>query len=211
MTMPTTTSTQTINLTRRQTEVLQVIRNHMEQTGAPPTRAEIAKTLGFRSVNAAEDHLKALARKGAITLAPGTSRGIQLAKEFGIGLPIIDSPPQEGPLLAEENFNGRMRIQNEYFSPKPDFLLKVHGLSLTGAGIKDGDLLAVHSTESAENGNIVVARVNNKTVIRRYFRHGDQIELRAENTDYSPIYVNTAVQPITIEGIAVGVIRTSSL
>lgn len=209
--MPTSSSTQSINLTRRQNEVLQVIRNHIEQTGAPPTRAEIAKTLGFRSVNAAEDHLKALARKGAISLSPGTSRGIQLAKEFGIGLPIIDTPPQDGPILSEHNFDGRMRIQNEYFAPKPDFLLKIHGLSLTGAGIKDGDLLAVHATDKAENGNIVVARVNNKTVIRRYFHHGDQIELRAENNDYSPIYVNTAVQPITIEGVGVGVIRTSAL
>lgn len=209
--MPTSSSTQAISLTRRQSEVLQVIRNHIEQTGAPPTRAEIAKTLGFRSVNAAEDHLKALARKGAISLAPGTSRGIQLAKEFGIGLPIIGNTTSEGPLFSEQNIEARMRIQNEYFTPKPDFLLKIHGLSLTGAGIKDGDLLAVHATDKAENGKIVVVRVNNKTVVRRYFRHGDQIELRAEHPDYSPIFVNTTVQPVTIEGIGVGVIRTASI
>lgn len=209
--MPTSSSTQTISLTRRQNEVLQVIRNHIEDTGAPPTRAEIAKTLGFRSVNAAEDHLKALARKGAISLAPGTSRGIQLAKEFGIGLPILGSTPAEGPLLSEQNIESRMRIQNEYFTPKPTFLLKIHGLSLNAAGIKDGDLLAVHATDKAENGKIVVARVNNKVVIRRYFRHGDQVELRAEHSDYAPIFVNVAVQPITIEGIGVGVIRTNTI
>lgn len=209
--MPTIATTQSISLTRRQSEVLQVIRNHIEQTGAPPTRAEIAKTLGFRSVNAAEDHLKALARKGAITLSPGTSRGIQLAKEFGVGLPIIDNPQYDEPILSEQNIDGRMRIQNEYFSPKPDFLLKIHGLSLTGAGIKDGDLLAVHATDKAENGRIAVVKTNNKIIVRRFFRQGDQIELRAENPDYTPITINTAVQTYKIEGVGVGVIRNSSL
>lgn len=209
--MPTNSSPQTLTLTRRQTEVLQVIRNHIEKTGAPPTRAEIAKTLGFRSVNAAEDHLKALARKGAITLAPGTSRGIQLAKEHGIGLPIVKSPGAEVLVFSEKNYDGRMRIQNEFFTPKPDYLLQIQGLSLTGAGIKDGDLLAVHCTDHAENGKIIVARVNNKVVIRRYFRHGDQIELKAENPDYSPIYLNANTQPLVIEGVGVGVIRTNSL
>jgi repressor LexA len=200
-----------MTLTRRQSEVLQVIRNHIEQTGAPPTRAEIAKTLGFRSVNAAEDHLKALARKGAIMLAPGTSRGIQLAKEFGVGLPIIKSPRTDCAVYSEKNFEGRMRIQNEFFNPKPDFLLQIQGLSLAGAGIKDGDLLAVHCCDHAENGKIIVARVNNKVVIRRYFRHGDQIELKSESPDYSPIFLNSTTQPFTIEGIAVGVIRTTSI
>lgn len=209
--MPTSSSTQSISLTRRQSEVLQVIRNHIEQTGAPPTRAEIAKTLGFRSVNAAEDHLKALARKGAISLAPGTSRGIQLAKEFGIGLPIIVNLPSDGPLYSEDNVESRMRIQNEYFTPKPDFLLKINGQSLNGAGIKDGDLLAIHATDKAENGKIVVVKVNNKYVVRRLFRHGDQIELRAEHPDYAPIFVNTTTQPVTIEGIGVGIIRTNAV
>jgi len=209
--MPTSSSPQTLTLTRRQSEVLQVIRNHIEKTGAPPTRAEIAKTLGFRSVNAAEDHLKALARKGAIVLAPGTSRGIQLAKEHGIGLPIIKSPGADALVFSEKNFDGRMRIQNEFFSPKPDYLLQIQGLSLTGAGIKDGDLLAIHCCDHAENGKIIIARVNNKVVIRRYFRHGDQIELRAENPDYAPIYLNATMQPLVIEGVGVGVIRTSSL
>lgn len=209
--MSTSSSSHTLSLTRRQSEVLQVIRNHIEKTGAPPTRAEIAKTLGFRSVNAAEDHLKALARKGAITLAPGTSRGIQLAREHGIGLPIVKTSNADSPVFCEKNFEGRMRLQNEFFSPKPDYLLQMQGVSLTGAGIKDGDLLAVHCCDQAENGKLIVARVNNKVVIRRFFKHGDQIELRAENPDYSPIFLNATTQPLVIEGVGVGVIRTTGL
>ena len=209
--MPISSSSQTTTLTRRQSEVLEVIRNHIEKTGAPPTRAEIAKTLGFRSVNAAEDHLKALARKGAITLAPGTSRGIQLAKEHGVGLPIVKSPSTDAPIFSEKNFEGRMHIQNEFFQPKPDYLLQVQGISLANAGIKDGDLLAIHRCDHADNGKLIVARVNNKVIVRRYFRHGDQIELKAENSDYSPIFLNATIQPLTIEGVAVGVIRTTSL
>lgn len=208
--MPTSSSPQTLSLTRRQSEVLEVIRNHIEKTGAPPTRAEIAKTLGFRSVNAAEDHLKALARKGAISLSPGTSRGIQLAREHGIGLPIVKSPQADCPVHSEKHFDGRMRIQNEFFSPRPDYLLQIQGLSLTGAGIKEGDLLAVHCCDHAENGKIIVARVNNKVVIRRYFKHHDQIELRSENPDYAAIFLNPG-QPLVIEGIGVGVIRTDGL
>lgn len=209
--MPTSSSAQSLSLTRRQSEVLQVIRNHIEKTGAPPTRAEIAKTLGFRSVNAAEDHLKALARKGAITLAPGTSRGIQLAKEHGIGLPIIKNAPHEGPIYAEKHFDGRMRVQNEFFNPKPDYLLQIQGVSLIGAGIKEGDLLAIHRCETAENGKLIVAKVNNKMIIRRYFRQGDQIELKAENNDFPPINLSASAQPLTIEGVAVGVIRLNGI
>lgn len=210
--MPTSSSSQGMSLTRRQSEVLQVIRSHIEKTGAPPTRAEIARTLGFRSVNAAEDHLKALARKGAISLSPGTSRGIQLAREHGIGLPIVKSAQTaEGPLYDEKNFDGRMHIQNEFFNPKPDYLLQIQGISLSGAGIKDGDLLAVHRTEQADNGKIIVARLSNKILIRRYYRNGDQIELRAENAENAPIIFSAGSQPFNIEGIGVGVIRTKSL
>lgn len=205
-----TTSSQA-SLTRRQSEVLQVIRNHIEQTGAPPTRAEIAKTLGFRSVNAAEDHLKALARKGAIVLSPGTSRGIKLAKEFGIGLPIVKSPTADKPVFSDAHFDGRMHIQNEYFNPKPDYLLEVQGMALNGSGIKDGDLLAIHRCEQADNGKIIIARYNNKVVIRRYFKQGDQIELKAEHPDYPPIMLNASAQILEIEGVAVGVIRTSKI
>lgn len=206
-----TSSTQSPSLTRRQSEVLQVIRNHIEKTGAPPTRAEIARTLGFRSVNAAEDHLKALARKGAISLAPGTSRGIQLAKEHGVGLPIVKSPTPDSPVYCDKHFEGRLQIQNESFPLKPDYLLQIQGFSLSGASIKDGDLLAVHCCTTADNGKIVIARVNHKVVVRRYYRQGDQVELRAENPDFPPILLNTNTQPINIEGVGVGVIRTNSL
>ena len=206
-----TSSSQAMSLTRRQTEVLQVIRSHIEKTGAPPTRAEIARTLGFRSVNAAEDHLKALARKAAITLAPGTSRGIQLAKEHGIGIPIVKSPTADHPVYCERHFDGRMQIQNESFLLKPDYLLQIQGVSLSGAGIKDGDLLAVHCCDRAENGKIIIARLNHKILVRRYYKNGDQIELRAENPDFPPITLNSISQPLNIEGIGVGVIRTNSL
>lgn len=209
--MPTTPIPQMTTLTRRQSEVLQVIRDHIEKAGAPPTRAEIARTLGFRSVNAAEDHLKALARKGAITLAAGTSRGIQLTKQHGIGLPIIKTSYLDNPVFHEDNFEGRMHIQNEFFDPKPDYLLQIQGLSLMGAGIKDGDLLAVHCCNQAENGKLVITRVNNKIQVRRYFRQGDQVELRAEHPDYPTLTINTQLQPLVIEGIGVGVIRTNSL
>ena len=208
MTSP-TTSSQT--LTQRQTEVLQVIRNHIESTGAPPTRAEIAKTLGFRSVNAAEDHLKALARKGAIVLSPGTSRGIQLSEKHGLGLPIVTRIQSDKPLLSEDNITGRLRIQNEHFTPKPDFMLKMQGASLTGSGIKDGDLLAIHSSDMPNNNQIVVAKVNGKLEVRRYFSEGDQISLKADNPDYPTITVNRFQSDLKIEGIAVGIIRSQGL
>lgn len=206
-----TSSTQKTALTRRQAEVLKVIRDHIVKFGAPPTRAEIAGELQFRSVNAAEDHLKALARKGAIFLTPGTSRGIKLAKEHGVGLPIIKNPGLDGPIFSDQYVEGRMQIQHEYFSPKPDYLLQNQGVGLIGAGIKDGDLLAIHAAEHPENGNLIVARVNNKLIVRRYFRTGDQIELKAENPDYSPIFLNATMQPLKIEGFVVGVIRTTAV
>lgn len=210
--MPTTLSsqtTQTLSLTRRQSEVLQVIRNHIEKTGAPPTRAEIAKTLGFRSVNAAEDHLKALARKGAILLSPGTSRGIQLAKEHGVGLPIIKKPNLSVPLFSEVHFEGRMRLQNDFFRPTPHYLLQMQGISLLNAAIKEGDFLAIHCCDQAENGSLIVTRLHHKLIIGRYFREGSQIELKAEHPDYPSVALDMATEPLAIEGIVVGVIRPS--
>ncbi len=196
-------------LTQRQSEVLQVIRNHMEATGAPPTRAEIAKQLGFRSVNAAEDHLKALARKGAIELAPGTSRGIRLSEKHGIGLPIIRDYSSEKPIFSDKHFESRIRIQNECFSQKPDFLLEMKGLSLKEAGIKDGDLLAVCNTSEPQNGQIVIAKVRGKVEIRRYFFEGGQVRLKAEHPDFQDLVLSP--QELSVEGVAVGVIRTGSL
>lgn len=202
---------QVINLTTRQTEVLQVIRDHIEQTGAPPTRAEIAKKLKFKSVNAAEDHLKALARKGVITLAAGTSRGIQLAKNYGLGLPIIKQLSSEHPVFWEKHFEGRLRIQNEYFTPKPDYLFYMQGISLLGAGIKEGDLLAIHCSEVAKSNQLVVARYKGKTEIRRYTLENNQIVLKAEHPDFEKIMISQEPSDFRIEGIVVGVIRTNGV
>ena len=209
--MTSLTPSTTQDLTKRQTEVLQVIRDHMEKTGAPPTRAEIAKTLGFRSVNAAEDHLKALARKGVIVLAPGTSRGIQLAGKYGIGLPIIKQVQADNPVFFEANFESRLRIQNEHFSPKPDYLLYMQSICLLGAGIKAGDLLAVHCTTEAKPNQLVVARYQGKTEIRRYNLENGQVVLKAEHPDFEKIIINAQPSGFSIEGVVVGVIRTNGI
>lgn len=208
--MTTSTPSTTGELTQRQSEVLQVIRNHIEATGAPPTRAEIAKKLGFRSVNAAEDHLKALARKGAIVLSPGTSRGIQLSEKHGLGLPIIRHYSGERPVFSEKQFEGRLRIQNECFDEKPDFLLEMHGISLQQAGIKDGDLLAVHQTEQPKQGRLLVTRVQGKVEVRRFTSENGRITLKAEHPDFSDIQLNSE-HDMHVEGIVVGVIRTNKL
>lgn len=205
--MTTSTPSTSGELTQRQSEVLQVIRNHIEATGAPPTRAEIAKKLGFRSVNAAEDHLKALARKGAIVLSPGTSRGIQLSEKHGLGLPMIRQYSGDKPIFNDRNFEGRLRIQNECFTPKPDFLLEMKGLSLRGSGINDGDLIAVHATTEPVQGRIVIARVRGKVEVRRYFFENGQILLKSDHPDFQDIVLNSP-HDMTVEGIAVGVIRT---
>lgn len=206
-----TTSTQSSgDLTQRQTEVLQVIRSHIETTGAPPTRAEIAKKLGFKSVNAAEDHLKALARKGAIVLSPGTSRGIQLSEKHGLGIPVIRHYSADKPIFQDKNVESRLRIQNELFTPKPDYLLEMKGLVLSGAGIKDGDLIAVHLTQQPVHGRVVVAKINGKVEIRRYFLENGQIILKADHPDFQDIRLQSPHQ-LVVEGIAVGVIRTASI
>ncbi len=205
--MTTSTPSTSGELTQRQTEVLQVIRNHIESTGAPPTRAEIAKQLGFRSVNAAEDHLKALARKGAIVLSPGTSRGIQLSEKHGLGLPMVRHYSAERPVFSEKNFEGRLRIQNECFDLKPNFLLEMKGLSLRDSGINDGDLLAVHATNEPAQGRIVIAKVRGKVEIRRYFFTNGQIILKADHPDFEDVIIHSPHE-LVIEGIAVGVIRT---
>lgn len=208
-----TSQTQSTNqdLTKRQTEVLKVIRDHMETTGAPPTRAEIAKTLGFRSVNAAEDHLKALARKGVIILAPGTSRGIKLSAKHGIGLPIIKQVMMDKPVFCDQHFEGRLRIQNEHFSPKPDYLFCMQSICLMNAGIKEGDLLAVHCTTEAKANQIVIARYQGKTEVRRYTLENGQVVLKAEHPDFAKIIVNQQPSDFKIEGVVVGVIRTNGI
>jgi repressor LexA len=192
-------------LTPRQQEILDFIKNTIEVLGAPPTRVEISTAFGFASPNAAEEHLKALAKKGAITLEAGSARGIRLVEQ--LGLPLVGSVAAGSPLLAVENVQGRYQVDPNLFSPKPDYLLRVRGNSMVDAGILDGDLLAVHRTSEAKNGQIVVARLDEEVTVKRYRKRGRVVELIAENTDYEPIVVDTERQPLTIEGLAVGLIR----
>ncbi len=196
-----------MKLTPRQQEILDFIRNTVEVLGAPPTRAEIATAFGFASPNAAEDHLKALAKKGAINLEPGSARGIRLVEQ--LGLPLIGSVAAGSPILAVENVQGRYALDAGLFSPRADFLLKVRGLSMIDIGIFDGDLLAVHKTQQARDGQIVVARLDDEVTVKRLERMSGLIKLVAENPDFDPIIVNPAEVDFAIEGIAVGLIRGS--
>ncbi len=192
-------------LTPRQQEILDFIRNSLEILGAPPTRAEIANAFGFASHNAAEEHLRALAKKGIIVLEPGSARGIRLVEQ--LGLPLIGSVAAGSPILAIENVQARYALDAALFKPRADFLLRVRGASMVNAGIFDGDLLAVHRCSEVRNGQIVVARLNDEVTVKRYRCHGGIVELVAENPDFAPIIVDTREQPLEIEGIAVGLIR----
>ncbi|WP_371325431.1 transcriptional repressor LexA [Dechloromonas sp. ZY10] len=194
-----------MKLTPRQQEILDFIKNTVEVLGAPPTRAEIATAFGFASPNAAEDHLKALAKKGAINLEPGSARGIRLVEQ--LGLPLIGSVAAGSPILAVENVQGRYALDAGLFTPRADFLLKVRGLSMIDAGIFDGDLLAVHKTNQAREGQVVVARIDDDVTVKRFERKGQQIRLIAENPDFEPIVINPGEVEFAIEGIAVGLIR----
>lgn len=196
------------NLTPRQEKVLQLIKNYSEDTGYPPTRAEIARILGYKSANAAEEHIKALARKGAIEVIPGASRGIKLV-EPQQGLPLIGRVAAGSPILAQEHIEDYCQLPHSFFSPQADYLLRVHGLSMKDAGILDGDLLAVHRTSQARNGQIVVARIGEEVTVKRFKRIGNraQVELWPENPDFDVIEVDLRDQEFTIEGLSVGVIR----
>jgi repressor LexA len=201
-------------LTARQEEVLQLIKNTMLNTGMPPTRAEIARELGFKSANAAEEHLKALARKGVIEILPGTSRGIKLNIPLEdqleeLGLPLIGRVAAGEPILAQEHVEGHYRVDPSLFKPSADFLLRVNGMSMKDIGILDGDLLAVHRTTDVHNGQVVVARVDDDVTVKRLEKKGRQVLLHAENEAFSSIIVDLATQPFNIEGIAVGVIRNA--
>lgn len=201
-------------LTPRQEEVLQLIKTTMSETGMPPTRAEIARQLGFKSANAAEEHLKALARKGVIEILPGTSRGIKLNiplddQEEEQGLPLIGRVAAGEPILAEEHVECHYQVDPELFKPSADFLLRVNGMSMKDIGILDGDLLAVHRTTDVHNGQVVVARVDEDVTVKRLEKQGRQVLLHAENDEFDPIKVDLASQPFNIEGIAVGVIRNA--
>jgi len=192
-------------LTARQQEILDFIRACVSDRGAPPTRAEIASHLGFGSLNAAESHLQALARKGAISLEPGRSRGIRLPEEPG--LPLVGRVAAGHPLLAMEHIEGHWRVDPAHFHPRADYLLRVRGQSMRDAGILDGDLLAVHRSQTAREGQTVVARVDDEVTVKLFHPRGERIELVACNPDFAPIVVDPARQHFCIEGIGVGVLR----
>lgn len=197
-------------LTNRQSEVLKLIQEHMASTGAPPTRAEIATFMGFKSPNAAEDHLRALARKGCIELVPGTSRGIRVLVDH-TGLPIIGAVAAGAPILAQEHIQDTVKVDRGIFHPAPDYLLRVKGDSMKNIGILNGDLLAVHSTSDVHAGQVVVARIDDEVTVKRFYRDGNMVTLTAENEHYQPIKVDVSKQNLVIEGVGVGVIRNMSL
>jgi repressor LexA len=196
------------DLTPRQAEILDLIRASIAERGSPPTRAEIAEAFGFRSANAAEEHLKALARKGVIELLPGSSRGIRLLEEAG--LPVVGKVSAGAPILAEQHIDAHYEVDPRVFRPRADYLLRVRGMSMRDAGILDGDLLAVHRTREARNGQVVVARVDDEVTVKRFQRRGDRVQLLAENPDYQPINVDLRRQTLVIEGLGVGVLRTGT-
>ena len=194
-------------LTARQQQVLEVVRQHIEDTGYPPTRADIAQKLGFKSANAAEEHLKALARKGAIEMIAGASRGIRLPEALGI--PIIGRVAAGSPVLAQEHVEDYCTLPNSFFSPRADYFLRVQGDSMIEIGIFDDDLLAVHNTALANDGDVIVARIDNEVTVKRLRKTKQKhlIELLPENKDYQPIQVDLREQEFAIEGLSVGVLR----
>jgi repressor LexA len=216
-------------LTPRQQQILDLIQGAIARTGAPPTRAEIAAELGFKSANAAEEHLQALARKGVIDLVSGTSRGIRLRgdalrsinesrKEFQLpiqglaqlALPLVGRVAAGSPILAQEHVDRTYYVESGLFQRRPDYLLKVRGMSMRDAGIMDGDLLAVQATKEAKNGQIIVARLGEDVTVKRFRRNKHLIELHAENPDYPTIVVEPG-EPFEVEGVAVGLIRNTML
>ena len=198
-------------LTPRQEQILDYVRNYLQDTGFPPTRSEIAQEMGFRSPNAAEEHLRALARKGAIEMTPGTSRGIRLPINEQLGLPIIGQVAAGSPILAEESIADYCDIPPDMFSPRADYLLTVKGTSMVDIGIYEDDLLVVHKTDRAENGDIVVARIDDEVTVKRLDkgRSKYKLSLIAENPEFAPIEVDLRTTSFAIEGISVGVIRRS--
>jgi repressor LexA len=200
-------------LTERQGEILRLIRELTEVSGFPPTRAEIAERMGFRSVNAAEQHLRALEKKGALDIAAGASRGIRVrdrGPRLGrlLELPVIGRVAAGAPILADAHVQARYQVDPNLFTPRADYLLRVRGLSMRDIGILEGDLLAVHRTQEARSGQIVVARLGDEVTVKRFRRRGNAVELLAENPDFEPIEVDLRSEEFAIEGIGVGVIRS---
>jgi repressor LexA len=218
-------------LTDRQQQILDLVQSAIERTGAPPTRAEIATELGFKSANAAEEHLQALARKGVIELVGGTSRGIRLRSEAlralnqmrgkqyslplpgiaQLSLPLVGRVAAGSPILAQEHIDQTYMVEASMFPRRPDYLLKVRGMSMRDAGIMDGDLLAVQKAHDAKNGQIVVARLGEEVTVKRFRRNRNTIELLPENPDFEPIVVTSGETDFVIEGLAVGLIRNNMM
>jgi repressor LexA len=201
-------------LTDRQAEILKLIRELTEVSGFPPTRAEIAERMGFRSVNAAEQHLRALEKKGAIEISSGASRGIRVREGRGasragrlLELPVIGRVAAGSPMLAQEHVQERYQVDPNLFTPRADYLLRVRGMSMRDAGILEGDLLAVHRTQEARTGQVVVARLADEVTVKRFRRRGHAVQLVPENPDFETIEVDLRSEPLVIEGVAVGVIR----
>jgi repressor LexA len=196
-------------LTPRQSQILNMIQEFIADSGMPPTRAEIARELGFKSANAAEDHLRALQRKGVLDLVPGTSRGIQLKDSLRdqLGLPLVGRVAAGSPILAEEHIETHYRMDPALFNPKPHYLLRVEGMSMKDAGILDGDLVAVHRTPEVRSRQIVVARIEDEVTVKRYRQEGSTVWLLPENEEFDPIQVDLKKQTMIIEGVVVGVIR----
>jgi repressor LexA len=196
-------------LTPRQKQILDMIQEFIADSGMPPTRAEIARELGFKSANAAEEHLRALQRKGVLDLVPGASRGIQLKDSLReqLGLPLIGRVAAGSPILAEEHIETHYRLDPAFFNPKPHYLLRVYDMSMKNAGILDGDLVAVHRTPEVRNRQIIVARLENEVTVKRYKQDGSVVWLLPENADFEPIRVNIKEDPLIIEGVVVGVLR----
>ncbi|GHC19015.1 LexA repressor [Kushneria pakistanensis] len=198
-------------LTARQQAVFDFIARTISELGYPPTRAEIAGALGFRSPNAAEEHLRALRKKGVIEMIPGTSRGIRISgqeqESATAGLPVIGEVAAGSPILAAEHISRYCPMPADFFNPGADYLLRVRGLSMRDAGILDGDLLAVHRTHDARDGQIVVARLGDDVTVKRFKRQGSIVSLIAENPDFEPIMIDLTRQSLDIEGVGVGVIR----
>ena len=200
-------------LTDRQSEILKLVRDLTESSGFPPTRAEIAEKMGFRSVNAAEQHLRALEKKGALEILQGASRGLRVKDKASsrlgrlMDLPVVGRVAAGSPMLAEEHLQGRYQVDPNLFTPRADYLLRVRGMSMRDAGILDGDLLAVHRTPEARSGQVVVARLADEVTVKRLRRKGHSVQLVAENPEFAPIEVDLRRDALTIEGVAVGVIR----
>ena len=196
-------------LTPRQTQILKMIQDFIAEAGMPPTRAEISRELGFKSANAAEEHLRALQRKGVLELLPGASRGIQLKDSLReqMGLPLVGRVAAGSPILAQEHIEAHYKLDPALFNPKPHYLLRVHGMSMKNAGILDGDLVAVHRTPEVRSRQIIVARLDDEVTVKRYRQEGTLVWLLPENEEFEPIQVDLSKQGLVIEGVVVGVIR----